>query len=444
MVIRATTPPASRRLPPPRFTFGETVALEKARQDRISIKVHRWVIEGLPDAFTRFARLISNAEIDYYEPEGIANRCQVFNTKDEQHHGQPARKWTAFSGGRGGNNTEPSPLFRGYLKAKNIGGNRWEIFGHFTLNPTRYCAHSRVQRIVDGDGHRKPNMVRTVDFHRCDHERELVEDRNVIIGHGRFLSNFDLEHWSTHASTYLNEFYDYLHELIEQSVEGVSGMGMVSADTRITVKEVETYFEWNDASPLSRMNELEHRLRRLTAHTSISSVDLDPIFGDYNSSPCVTLYLRAGVALRIYAKTTRRIRFEVVHKLYKDRNTFDRKTCRDIAGLMAILQVAASEATVHVDRMLRLAQSTPFAQSWPASVYELIWAIIYELDNAVTAKHLSEQLAVNQRITAPRGTEYRTAINKLRKAKIIRFLEQRGSNFIYVPTDRFIYNTRDR
>lgn len=466
MTIRRATPPTDGyvpvSVPPPTcFSFDLSVSIDNAYHDRIAVNVSRWSIVGANDdddraeQFEYFRDCLPDYPIPYYDSQGeqIGN-CTMFKAVNGA---SPRANWDVYKGGQGGNRNNPLPLFAGYMKAAPASAaNSWSIYGDYSLNLMRYCMfQNNLSRIMNSIPEysiggewleRTPQMVRTPNNRRAHlaGERELVESDNTLIGGRRYMGQFTPAYMDTHLSRYLDGFMRHLNGAIEYATEN-SGMTLVSAEPTITLKDIETFFEWRDPNPLARMMEIERTLRTLTSQTTITFENIEqvvgrnPVMGDHERSPCIKLFLRAGVRLKVYAKTTDRIRFEVVHNVKKS-SAFRSGQCNSIEEVLGCLHIAKIDATEKVRDLFQLAQTVQPEPMVHALMQEFIWAVIDVLGDTEEARTLTEQIAITGRIVRPKGSSFFTAIKDLKTAGILRQLTRRGNDFVFVPTDRFATN----
>ncbi len=418
-----------------------------ARQDRVFAAFSGWRLQGTNGEFREFATQVRDLV-----PAGDGGEGAIFGA----HSGNmPSHaKWQVLGGGDdAGAAWTGRPLFGGYLAATRHGPNvptensrnTWRLTADLALNPTRWLLHQSI-RIIQTPLEQwpavPPRMFATEEPWRD--EIPLVRALNVHLGTNRHLGLALPHRWPTQLRRYVAGTLDLLQTAIQQACDTV-GLTLQRPSFLVTLKQIETYWEFSTTSPLEDMAQLEGHVRSVAARSQVGwrSIDESALaalpsvehitVGNEDNSPVVRIQLGAGRSLRVYAKTDRRLRFEVVHDCKAARGVFPRYTADTEEALYGWLDDAAADAATSLNSVLAAIRELRGVSPRPRRAHELVAGIFSALaDHPVTASVIVSALVANGRITRSASSPLGDAIDTLRGRGLLVFARRAGLDFIYV------------
>ncbi len=176
-----------------------------------------------------------------------------------------------------------------------------------------------------------------------------------------------------HLAKYLSLVTDRVDSEITRACKFVSGLDRVKADEPDTcqwdceqqtyhLSTVETLWEFPSENPIGDVLEIGAKLMHLTkagGTAKISQFDFMET-GRVLNSPCFSIPIAAGVRLKLYAKTNKRIRFEIVqsglrkHKsdLLKEAGISVESGIRSWEKIPVVLKALRERAAKHMNRLM--------------------------------------------------------------------------------------------
>jgi len=207
---------------------------------------------------------------------------------------------------------------------------------------------------------------------------------------------------------------------------------------RFNLQEVETYWEFRADSPLQQISDLKAALQNFNELDVATRHYKDAELGN---GVCITVPIRAGVDLKVYAKTNRRIRFEVVHDL-KECSTpahilgssRDPHTFSSLSGVyrkLGLLRQDAAEIMSTVFQHMRQQNTLP---TTPKRALHLLYDILQAVADPEIARVLIWTLVSNQRVVSmPPLTPY---LKELKRRGILE-IQPRNQTRAYVVTPAY-------
>ena len=196
------------------------------------------------------------------------------------------------------------------------------------------------------------------------------------------------------TNRYLEAVYDGIKSELTRAASATDSLAWALEGTlrneSFRLRHVETYWEFSAPDAVGLVRRLVpslrtfHRRSRLREH----ALDIETV----NGAPTVTLYLNAQLRIRVYAKTTDRIRFEVVHRP-GGLSAPDLPGC--IQNLHDLRQKAAEKVNQLLSFLTECAEETPQDRAG-ASGFASQWFM--RLDHSPASVSLLERLRVNGRI----------------------------------------------
>lgn len=426
------------------LSAGLTVKRAQAKQDLIQLRVRRWSYQGTLTEFGRFSERLSNP----FEVDGI----QRLIFSGEQH--TPEQPIWPIVGGVGGIRyiTSPGrPLFSGKLRGYSRSlsttqqGNRlWDLTAELSLNPTRALIYERrLHTLSQMEQEMKLSVPATLFAGKHPHWNgilPLVRGDNVALGSERLRSQFHPDNWRINVERYWLGVLSLLDERLEQAAAETGG-DLHSPAQRISLRTVETYWEFPDDNPIATVAALERTFRSVGARSSVQWSEITEAarrqlkskgveLGNEDNSPVIKIFSNKHTMIKIYAKATDRIRLEV--RLVKGSPKIGRYTCEAPSGLFGWIDRAneASETAVNSLLTSLRAVTLPY-RGFQYSPQRLIFDISTALKVEINARHIVELLIRHGKLEkSPQGS-LSPSIKKLLDAKIIRLVSRSGDITIY-------------
>ncbi len=438
-------PPAQdriSRLPP--FSDSIRVSPDQARFDRIKLKIGDWHIRGFVDTLAAFFDLLGPYPTPTLErPHGPHNVILATNRRlTPQDYGwmfnRPGGtidmiRSLSFRRRRGldsGSRANDLPLVSGRLCIRDTSPRgpdvyqdtiaKW-LYLDVSLNLTRYIAHQPFPRSLAEPWRLselpEPNLriqSRPPDASpssmmlggQMETEIPLTHDDNVLLGVRRHLYT-PPGSWPLHLGRYITG----LEQAISQEFGRAAAIGGLSqlypndptrTQSYYNLSEVETYFEFFDPNATRRVRLLEQLLAPIgLRNTTRRYRDGLAERGVIENSLSVRIVLESGRELRVYAKTTKRIRFEVIYDLSNPSvNELlnvgeNRKTTTSLEELIGWFQILAADAAQNVNRVLDEIASYSRPNETAATTYEFLSAIYSTINNTDRAEAIIQLLVEN-------------------------------------------------
>lgn len=438
----------------PAYNTSLRVSPETAKQDRVNIVLGDWILGPTGDAdLMMFFANLAPAEIHEsllgLAPTSLSVSDPWFTRGT--HFDPTCPTLMIRQGGRGHGLRAGRPLVTGQLISTRFRRQPGDSYGegpvsrkinlNLSLNPTRFLHHQptvewvtrRSIPVEDWDLPEPRLIAQTAHLHDID-ERSLDGNDNVLLGRAR-MSYSKGAAWPLHLRRYweglLHKFDDIFHEAASLAILPVQFRSTAN------LRSIETYWEFHVNDPSAWLLEIEPVLRRLGLSSEARNFQYpegysgDAITGNSRS---IVVKIRSGVWLRVYAKTTHRVRFEVEHDLVENaRPIGGSHTSDDLNMFFQWANLAADDAALHVNSALEQLERHQTRQGAQMSVTQLIIAVTQALDDPSQAEIVLELLAANQAITAPTGSGLRTSIRKLVSRSILEAANPRGRIYALSP-----------
>lgn len=184
----------------------------------------------------------------------------------------------------------------------------------------------------------------------------------------------------------------------------------LSADAVGQLRQLETYFEFFHEEPVRFVESVESVARSYANRVYVRRYDVETA----DQSLSIRLELRAGIQLRVYAKTNRRVRFELQHNLPEMNGPLrGLQPFTSRAEQRHVLTMLRDHATVEVNQFLEFLNEQPIHPAQQHSPLMLVIRICESADDSALARGLLEQLCVNRRVVLSETSPLRHVIRRL-------------------------------
>lgn len=301
----------------PTLDFSRRVTALDARQDKTELLIHGWGLAGTTEDLDSFRGQMSvpdsHLRRGVMAPEISGNFSNLF---DRPGNAGGRRKPMKLRGKR--------PVWAGKWVFSPYGNQNVNLpvntTTHFdvSVNPTRFVRHLRFRRAPNSS-----QFVYLPDFCKRTVAKEVngefsLDDNDNWLPQGDSLEFSNAENWPSLLQTcftgFLTHFESEMARIIARHDDRVS---MIRGERSFNLQKTETYFEFTAESPMTEAARLESALR-IFARRECQSEDYecrDLRTGQVFHSRSIRAEIGKGRELVVYAKTNRRIRFEVRHSM---------------------------------------------------------------------------------------------------------------------------------
>lgn len=438
---------------------------EDARFDRIQIERTCGALRGTLAAYRTFMEMLSGGH-------EIAGYRRVFSAASGRPDGWS--KWTVI-GGRSSEDTRAqpdAPLFSGSLTAfpsapydDQLDGHRWDLSLRLSLNPSRWLNHEDYWALTRPPHLLRRNMppdqydahatvalrnhpanlfARELPPNRTD-DLLLVQGDNASEGSSRRQSLFSSGKRDIHLERYYSGVIDLLDNLIANTAN-LAGLEQLPNVRDVRLREIEAYWEVPREDPVGDVQRLEGDIRAAVAECSTSQwrpnnpqaqryLRRRTSTGRLQNSPCIKANLGSGIMLRVYAKTTQRVRFEVEFKTRLCPAVFHRFTGGD-NSLVEWCRTAAEGGGRRITSIcdtIRSSVSEPTSRS-PLTAERILQATCDAAGSVNVGFAILRTLLANGSYAISGGATLRPVIEVLLRKGVVRHSRQTGNSHIYVVT----------
>ncbi len=309
------------------------------------------------------------------------------------------------------------------------------------LNLTRWLQGQDLHRLVRIDRPRTPRVFRLTVGSRPDWylgERPMCMDSNIIIGHSRRYAFAMSKPCEEHFRDYLNTIEGHISDGLDYHSNG-----QCEFHEEYRLGDIEYYWEFSHRNPIEFVNMLLFYMPLVARRMRVTRRQLGKISRVYHEqSICINVFLQKGIRVSVYAKTDRRVRFELCFpKGYqRDRSwrapTFGTKTGL-ISRIAELKSIAADTMNLVLDNMWATIGGDP---DRPTPLQ-----LRHEISNAATdpfmATSIVMALALQRRVAPGIKDPMRPALIRLKKNGVLRYLA--GDKSIFVVTPRYEYARRN-
>lgn len=324
-------------------------------------------------------------------------------------------------------NIGQSPLIAGkmekpsrYTKFDKLDGTSFQLSFACTLNLTRWVQAQELKRITHLKRPRLASgyvMAMAPDEKWYADERPLVPSTNVIIGSPKRYGYAKRHPLEIHFANYLRATSRMLNRALASSPS--DGQRMPTRQRYYALREIEFYWEFDHDSPISYVWKVVRPALTLSARGFHGIREYgDPFSEVVGQSPNVRVLLAKGVWLRIYAKTDRRVRYEILLESAAVSKILRRRTAGSFQSIARSLGSLRTAATAYLNDVLPVINQGP-----PASSSHTALVLLSEIQRACADHHLAETIAgalvAFGRVTPFNNDPLRSAVDKLKKAGIL-------------------------
>lgn len=203
-----------------------------------------------------------------------------------------------------------------------------------------------------------------------------------------------------------------------------------------SLKEIEFYWEFNEPNPIDYVEGLRTALMGAGENFSERIYKVDQVsFELQGQSPCLKVRVTRDIQIKVYAKTNRRVRFEVTLKNDAINRAVGSRTTVSLSRLVEKIPDLSTQAAIRLNDLLQSIETIPPPKSSLSSV-QLLHAITRAADDPHIGEAIIASLVTYGRITPHNNDLLRDTIQRLVKLGILRNKKHRSK--IYVVTDEYL------
>lgn len=419
---------------PPTFTPHATVTVDSAKQDLISIRLDGWIVSYSGDGETAiFLRgLNPNSETLLTASGPVIVPRLIFTQSNSSYVGYRGRV-PIIAQNSGKRRMASRPLFGGCLKISPR-SQREDAAGRaiafdLDLNPTRFVRHQGYVRNI-GD----PVSQWAFPHPRLSTGGELRGGEACLDGNDNVLASPRLERmgspeaWGRQLGRYWHAVTETLDSLLTNAAR-VAQVGL-SRGWRFSVQYVETYWEFSASDALSLVRQLSPHLCSYAEQARTRTYFTEQREGNTLS---IRLRLPHGRYMKIYAKTTTRVRFEVEHQLTSSSVHLEHgHTGQTFAAFSRVLSECAEQAAVEVNALLQFLADYMAAETGE-SAYRLLHRIIAIAGDPEIAEAIVSIIVNRDGVALRPNDPLRPVVSELVNAGILRRTREYGQTYRVCP-----------
>ena len=257
----------------------------------------------------------------------------------------------------------PPPLFSGSLHIENPRGTEsaWRLWSLLSFNPTRFVRHQSfpepATRLLQANPRFSYNIYRRIVPPSDGDEFALIENNNWIPDQRLWTLFASPRFWPVHLQNYLRRSVAEIDVDLHRAAEHTQVRIVPPSENPFNLLSAETYWEFLVPDPIGMVIRSQRMLAMFAAAAvNARDYEADVRYDTQKNSRCLSLCTRTGEEIKIYAKTNRRIRIEVTHRLSGDhpfRLPSGRHTFSTVEGVIPVLNELAAVAAERVNELLR-------------------------------------------------------------------------------------------
>lgn len=450
----------------PTLDFSRRVTAQDAKLDKVEIEIRGWGFSGSTedlDFFRQWMSVPSRDERQQLNPEGWKDFSLIFNRAE---NAEGRRKPLLIRDSNLGH--RHPPLWSGKLKFSPYGNQNVNLpvntITHFdvSVNPTRFARHQRFRKVPNsGQFLHVPTLCERVVPRQANGEYSLDDEDNWL-PQGDALEFASPVRWLALLQNCFIGFLTHFEREVERIIARHDNRVLQTGSAQsFNLQTTETYYEFICESPTMEVARLEDGLRIFARNEceaqnyECRDLQTEQIF----HSRCIRAELGKGRELVVYAKTNRRIRFEVRHKMVgsppftiptgapsrarsRGRGGGHVPTshvANSWSGLVRMFHFIAGDAATVINDFFAFMQSRQNVTPSPVTAFLLMERILRCLPDTERAFELIRKLADDGVIRANVfPSAYGADIRALTSAGIIQLSRGTPSQRTYIVTQEYI------
>jgi len=420
----------------PQFSFSHEVSAATAKQDRLHVTIGDWTITGTTEGIDALRDRMGAPP--QYARNGDAEAImtiwgQLFKRPQQHGTSRPAVGVRSRTLQIGDTLFYP-PVFKGHWSLKNYVStssvssstlSRLKLY----LNPTRYVRNQSPITMPDtapDSSWPEPRLFVREHAPSVNGEVVLNNNDNWVPNTLRWAAFTNPIRWRRHLRAYLNAVVAIFESELQRAslVDGQTAVWHRSHQN-INLHESETYWEFSSDNPTALVANIKPLLDSFTARHREATVyrqDCDPSIS--HNALSLSAEINPGRFIRIYAKTNRRVRVEVIHKFGGVRGyaIAGGHTTDQWSHLPQMLECLAENAAELVNRMFAHFRNQRSLASSHIPSYQFLLELCHHSRDLPTATTIATLLVHNGSIAAGgAGERMQRALQRLSGAGVLEY-----------------------
>jgi hypothetical protein len=306
------------------------------------------------------------------------------------------------------------------------------------LNLTRFIQAQNLKRITRLDRPKVAgNHVMEIepDPRWYADEIPLMPATNMIIGPDRKYAYALQSDTSAQFLRYTFLVRDMLSDIIKRAFSGSTARA-VSAP-QYTLHAIEFYWEFDQPKAIDYVVGIRPHLLTSSHNITEDQYPLNlPSLQITGQSPSYKIKLTKYMTLKIYAKTNRRVRFEVSIR-DADINKFSKakRSAETLNGIALLLPTLAAEAARRVNNFLQSIADVPIPPS-DHTALQLLNIISHEARHPYVAETIISALVALGRVALYRNDPLKEAVHRLRDAQVLTTSPPKSAKYVVTEAYR--------
>ena len=311
----------------PTFSFDYEVSANEGREDKIELELRDFFLRANPDELDDIRNCLAVTPFNMRDEISEAHGWIFSRPNEAEGHRKPLQVRNSELRNPPSPERAGRPLFGGhwhlyYSPAATDTRRNYCTFLRLSLNPLRFVRHQSIPRPIGSPLlWRAPRLNTQPDGVSAGGEFSLDGEDNWLPDTTPWHVFANPARWPHHLNRYVcgvgEAFTDELRRVI--ALQG----GQLSVREDFRLKKVETAFEFGAVEPTQLVRSLIPLLMEYRADNFEMSEFPVPRTSREQNSISFSMRIRPEVSLRVYAKTNRRIRFEIIHEGMNVRELLD-------------------------------------------------------------------------------------------------------------------------
>lgn len=306
----------------PAFSLDTEISAADGREDKIELSLGTFTVQATTEEMDAIRHAISvPPEIvrEHGDPDEIQSFGWVFNRPNAPlGRRNPLQVRTRSLPMLSDADSRERPLFGGHWVVRGGGsgpdGQPRPYFSELqlSLNPLRFVRNQRIPRGNPSNAPvPPPNLCEVPGAGMSPGEFSLDGETNWIPDTPIFRAFASPARWDGHLRRYIRGITDAFRSELNRVANSQLIHPGFSENFRL--RRVETAWEFAVTEPTELVMSLAPFLTSYKGRGAETRL-YPPMIGRIENALSITIPLRQGVSLRVYAKTNRRIRFEIIHE----------------------------------------------------------------------------------------------------------------------------------
>ena len=431
----------------PPFSYDTSIIAASGRHDRLQLHIPLGCLMGTTEQIDQVRSLLCPTD------EMLAGSTRTWGyvfTRPNQHNTHRFPLFVRSRAIQSDNEIIPSPLFAGQLK---FGGyykqnrrlpTRATLVFSLNCNPTRFARFKMPQCQNDTAfeplGTLAPESPE--EFSLDQNDNWILREQDAACNQGR---------WLDYVGRYLNGILELVKDELQEASQRAP-VEFQSQRGQITLSKVESYWEYQSEKPIALVHELSRLLRDFSAEETTSHFTLPARWrqqvGHCCNAPFFTVKARAGVTLKLYAKTNQRVRFEVEHDLKQnDRVLGGSHSAQNVTAAVRLFRLLRTDAASILNRAFDHLRSRERVAVSPINA-TLLAVRIGRIVSRGQGEKMDSIAALIVELLASRGAispdkQAKPLVQALRRLSADRILEFNRATGLYEPCHDYRFAVRE-